>query len=425
MRAIVAVALALGAAGDDTCAAHTNCKDCAGVNGCGWCSEAVIYADGTKGPQCASPSSSKAFTCSGLYSTDQCLVGYVCDQASGACRQGLPGQGKSKAECDITCTVGPVQKVYGCVNGTKTCVEVPAGTPGSGSRTQCTTSCWSPTATVYKCNGQTKKCEAVPVGTAGAASKEVCEAKGCDTGDWKCDPVSLKCSEGGGHKSEAKCNDDCREQNDPCENHYTCADCLAAGPECGWCSVNVTYANGRTGTQCAGVRKDILPFQCVGQYSTTACKPSTPTPAPAPAPTPAPGPSPLPPRVNCPKGSTVLLQYSCPDKTCDNCAFVHGQAKECLEPYCTYYCSGQCNPVPAFDTSFVWTCNNPSGGSGWTNATLVHYTKFSDCTGPVNPVGIGGSGTYPLDTCDGIGPNVPPQYNTFRCVPCGEACNWH
>jgi len=137
---------------------------------------------------------------------------------------------------------------------------------------------------------------------------------------------------------------------------------------------------------------------------------------------PAPGPSPLPPKVNCPKGSTVLLQYSCKDTNCSNCAFVGGEAKECLEPDCTLYCSGKCQSVPAFNTSFMWTCND-MGGKAWTNATLVHYTDFPDCTGPVTPAGQGGSGSFPLDTCNGIGPNVPPQFNTFRCVPCGAACD--
>jgi len=419
MRAMAALALMLGVVtAGDSCAAFTDCKTCAGVNNCGWCSTPVTYADGTTGPQCASPSEGKEFTCSGLYSTSQCIEGWVCDEAGGTCRQALPGQGVQREKCEASCTAGPVQKVYGCKNGTKTCVEVAAGTAGSGSRDECLTSCWVPSAPVYKCNPSTQKCEKVPTGTAGSSSQEVCEARGCDSGDWKCDADKLQCVEGGGHESKAMCDGNCKEQNDPCQDHYTCADCLAAGPMCGWCSENVTYANGRTGSQCAGVKEDILPFQCLGHYSNTAC--ATPSAPPTPAPTN--GSSPLPPKVNCPEGSTVLLQYSCPDQTCGNCAFTHGEAVECVEPHCTYYCSGKCQPTPAFGTSFMWTCNDLTGGDSWTNATLVHYLQQQDCTGAIQTPGAYGAGTFPLDTCGSEGPNVPPKYNTFRCVPCGDAC---
>eukprot|EP00756_Hemistasia_phaeocysticola_P030329 Hpha_TRINITY_DN16282_c1_g4::TRINITY_DN16282_c1_g4_i1::g.15310::m.15310 len=186
---------------------------------------------------------------------------------------------------------------------------------------------------------------------------------------------------------------------------------------CGWCSDNVTYANGRTGSHCAGVGADILAFKCLGDYSNTAC-PTPPPLTPAPA-----GPSPLPPKVDCPEGSTVLLQYSCGDPTCDDCAFTHGKAVECVQPNCTYYCSGKCQPVPAWNTSFMWTCNEATpAGKSWSNATQLHFLEFPDCTGPVQPSGAYGAGTFPLDTCGGEGPNVPPQYNTFRCVPCGDAC---
>eukprot|EP01063_Lacrimia_lanifica_P017531 TRINITY_DN245_c0_g2_i2.p1 TRINITY_DN245_c0_g2~~TRINITY_DN245_c0_g2_i2.p1 ORF type:complete len:433 (+),score=130.52 TRINITY_DN245_c0_g2_i2:75-1373(+) len=424
----VLLLVAAGVSAGDICAAHTSCSTCAGVDGCGWCSEPVVYADGTTGPQCAGPSTSpQPFQCHGLYSTEDCLQGWACDRASGTCRQALPGQGLPRDQCDMICTAGPVEAVYACQNGTRTCVEVPPGTAGAQSRDQCNAHCWTPAAPVYKCNAGTRKCEKVPAGTAGSSSQGVCEAKGCGDGDYKCNPNTLQCEESAaGKQAKEQCDGICRAQEDPCEPYTTCSSCLAAGPECGWCSTNVVYANGREGGRCAGVRADILDFACVGTYSNTACAPTpapTPAPGPAPAPTPSPSPSPLPPRVNCPKGSTVMLQYNCKDQSCEDCAYVNGEPRECEEPYCTLYCSGQCQPVPAFSTSFMWTCNGASGKP--TNATLVHYTAMTDCTGPTNPAGSYGGGTFPLDTCDGIGPNVPPQYNSFRCLPCGEACNWH
>eukprot|EP00756_Hemistasia_phaeocysticola_P028713 Hpha_TRINITY_DN16190_c1_g14::TRINITY_DN16190_c1_g14_i1::g.5115::m.5115 len=257
MRTVGALLLTLGLV-NAGCGDYSTCKTCAGLHECGWCSVPVTYPDGTTGPRCASPSEGKEFTCSGLYSTRQCLVGWVCDQANGVCRQALPGQGVLREKCEASCQTGPVQDVYGCKNGTMTCVIVPAGTPGSGSREQCAESCWTPSAPVYKCSEKDQKCHKVPPGTPGSSSEEVCEARGCDTGVWACDPHKLQCIEGGGTESKAICGETCKEQNDPCEHHHTCQDCLAAGPMCGWCSDNVTYANGRTGSHCAGVGADIL-----------------------------------------------------------------------------------------------------------------------------------------------------------------------
>lgn len=72
-----------------------------------------------------------------------------------------------------------------------------------------------------------------------------------------------------------------------------------------------------------------LPFNCQGTYSTKSCDP-------APAPTSPMTPSPdLPPRVDCPKGSMVLLQYNCADQSCQGCDT--GPAAQCTEPHCTLY----------------------------------------------------------------------------------------
>ena len=404
----------------DHCAQYTNCQDCAGLNGCGWCSTPVEYTDGSFGPQCASPSESRKFTCNGIYSTNQCLQGYLCDRGSGACRLAPPGQGMDFATCNAACTVGPTTKVYGCHNGSNTCVEVPAGTPGSASRQQCESHCYTPAAKVYKCDQATQKCVVVAPGTPGSSSKLVCEAVGCDSGNWGCDLGSMTCQPATGNMSKSRCTDVCLPVNDPCEQYTTCPSCLAAAPYCGWCSENVTYANGEQGGQCAGVNETILPFNCLGTYSTQGCGP-TPTPTP---PSPPATPSPyVPPQVNCPKGSTLLLQYNCADSNCNGCNT--GTAAECLEPHCTYFCSGVCNPVPYWGTSFMWSCNGNPGTGDWTSATLVHFLDSTTCVGPVNPPGTGGSGTYPLDSCGSpYGPNNPPQYNTFMCVPCGDACNW-
>eukprot|EP00759_Apiculatamorpha_spiralis_P035409 PhF_6_TR36184/c1_g1_i3/m.52724 len=402
----------------DPCALHYNCSSCAAINSCGWCSEPVTYPDGTHGPNCAGPSSSSPFTCNGIYSTNQCLQGYVCDQGSGACRLAAPGQGVPFDKCNAACTVGPSAQVYGCLNGSTSCVVVPPGTPGSGSREQCEITCVQPPAVVYKCDNVTKQCVVVPSGTPGSASKEVCEAVGCDSGNYRCDLKTLQCVQGGGTMSQSYCTSNCRAPNDPCSQYKNCSTCLSGHPQCGWCGVDVTYDSGLKGGQCAGVSPTTLPFQCPSSYSTKQCSGPTPPPTPTPQPTASPV---LPPQVDCPKGSMVLLQYNCANQNCNGCNT--GTAAMCVEPHCTYYCSGKCQPVPAFSTSFMWSCNGDLKKNTWTNATLVHFLKAVDCTGPVNPPGTGGSGTYPLEECGSpYGPNNPPQYNTFMCVPCGASC---
>lgn len=411
-------ALLIARSAADICAGYTSCLDCAGVNGCGWCSNPITFPNGQSGPQCASPSSSGQFSCSGIYSTSSCIQGYLCDQAAGACRLAGPGQGTTFDVCNAACTVGPAAAVYGCVNGSHSCVEVPPGTPGSGSMAECEKQCIQPPALVYKCSEATQQCVVVPSGTPGSASYEVCVAIGCDSGTWGCDLSTYDCVRGTGQMSNASCTVNCRATNDPCSPYKTCPTCLAAGPECGWCSENVTYASGQQGGQCAGVGKTILPFQCKGIFSTTSCS-ATPAPGPTPQPTPSPY---IPPGVPCPPGSMVLLQYNCVDANCNGCNT--GPAELCTEPHCTYYCSGKCQPVTFYGTSFMWSCNGDPTTGLWTNATLVHFLKTTDCTGPVNPPGTGGSGTYPLDQCGSpYGPNFPPQYNTFMCVPCGDSCS--
>jgi len=302
-----------------------------------------------------------------------------------------------------------------------------------------------PCRDVYACNQTLQKCVVVPAGTPGSASKEVCEAVGCDSGTWGCDLGTMQCKQGYGNYSKDMCDVDCRPADDPCEPYTTCDSCLAASSVCGWCSTNVSYVNGQQGGQCAGVNRTILPFNCLGTYTTKTCTgptplptpvpptpapptpvpptpvPATPVPPPPPTASPQPTPSPyIPPYVACPRGSTLLLQYNCADQNCDGCN--SGTGAMCMEPHCTLYCSGLCQPVPYWGTSFEWTCNGPE--NGWTNATLVHYLSSDKCTGPTNAPGVGGSGTYELNQCGSPqGPNNPPQYNTFMCVPCGASCD--
>ncbi len=60
--------------------------------------------------------------------------------------------------------------------------------------------------------------------------------------------------------------------NDSCSVRGTsCQTCIATGG-CGWCSVDVVYTGGVTGTQCAGTTGATTPFVCQGTFSTTGCE---------------------------------------------------------------------------------------------------------------------------------------------------------
>eukprot|EP00756_Hemistasia_phaeocysticola_P039992 Hpha_TRINITY_DN16842_c2_g1::TRINITY_DN16842_c2_g1_i1::g.150151::m.150151 len=319
--AFAVAAFAAAASAADACAGLMDCTSCVNsVNDCGWCSTKVIYEDGTVGAQCVSPKSGDPFTCSGIYSTEECLTGYVCNNATYECELGKAGEGASKAECLAECVApappgpppppgsgytcetstgkckaagigkgvpkdaceaacvaptppgptppGPTpptppptpSQVYVCNTAKFTCDPADPGTPGSTSKEICQESCEPtpppgpptpqpaptpkpapsppsppappspplpplppppPPAKVYKCDSGSGKCKEVPAGTPGSGSKDVCDST-CKyvpppptpPSGYKCDLDSFKCVTGG---TESK--DDC---DAACQGFYVC-----------------------------------------------------------------------------------------------------------------------------------------------------------------------------------------------------------
>eukprot|EP00756_Hemistasia_phaeocysticola_P039997 Hpha_TRINITY_DN16842_c2_g1::TRINITY_DN16842_c2_g1_i15::g.150204::m.150204 len=151
----------------------------------------------------------------------------------------------------------PPAKVYKCDSGSGKCKEVPAGTPGSGSKDVCDSTCKyvppPPTPpSGYKCDLDSFKCvtggteskddcdaacqgfyvcdpsfTCVPTNasTPGAASKTDCEAN-CASG-WTCDASALKCNKGANGTGTTKAA--CEHY---CQTSYACQDDLSckAGP---------------------------------------------------------------------------------------------------------------------------------------------------------------------------------------------------
>jgi hypothetical protein len=117
-----------------------NCSYCISHHLCGWCSQAVTYQDGSLGNQCAgfNPDSPKQpFTCSGSYSTEMCLAGYVCNTSTSdyQCTPAPAGDGVPLAQCQASCKA-PIQN-YRCDNATKQCVEDKNGSAQSLCEAYC------------------------------------------------------------------------------------------------------------------------------------------------------------------------------------------------------------------------------------------------------------------------------------------------
>jgi len=187
----VAVGLALAA---DSCSQYTDCQDCVSHFLCGWCSEPVVFPGNVTGPQCAgfNPSGHNPFVCNGIYSTEQCVQGYMCNKVNYTCDLAPPGSGNTLAKCQEDCFNHG--HVYLCNQTDKKCYIVPPGTPNSASYASCEASCSHPSphpapppppptpSTLYKCNYTSGQCETAPAGSG--TSKEVCE-KECTKSDQK------------------------------------------------------------------------------------------------------------------------------------------------------------------------------------------------------------------------------------------------
>lgn len=57
---------------------------------------------------------------------------------------------------------------------------------------------------------------------------------------------------------------------DQCASQSSCSGCVSESL-CGWCSVPVTFVNGKTGPQCVSFSSGGTPFTCEGIYSTDVC----------------------------------------------------------------------------------------------------------------------------------------------------------
>lgn len=190
----------------DHCSPYTTCQACISEPLCGWCSEDVVYPGNITGAQCAgfNANGSNPFVCNGIYSTDQCVQGYVCNQSSYTCELGTPGQGNTLAQCEATCI--NQGQVYLCNTTTHQCVQVPSTEPNNGSYAVCQALCANPShhpsssspgpsptpQSLYACNFTSGQCQQAPAGKGEALS--VCEQQCSKTNtSYMCNTFLQKC----------------------------------------------------------------------------------------------------------------------------------------------------------------------------------------------------------------------------------------
>jgi hypothetical protein len=191
----------------DPCNTHGDCSSCLGdkTGLCGWCSQNVVYKDGTPGARCAGfdkTGSPLGWQCSGLFSKDQCQD-FGCDWKDIKNPKCMPGTGsQTKDDCSKACKAPVTQ--YACDSSSKTCKECNmhycttdkdcpgsycningvgpwschgAVSAGCSDKARCDsllkTNCSAAESTV-KCDTYSGKCVPVPKGTPGATTAYEC-----------------------------------------------------------------------------------------------------------------------------------------------------------------------------------------------------------------------------------------------------------
>jgi len=184
--AAAAVLALLGlVAAQGSCPSHTSCKDCIGSPFCGWCSPGrIMFDNGTVGARCADQRDKAAWTCDGIYQTDECIMGYSCEPPpkvpNYTCVKAGLGEGSSNASCTAGC--GKAATIYGCDNKTWTCKAVPGGTAGAAGLSVCNKTC----APYAKCNSATWTCDKATPGTPGALPAGQCASSCHDASKYSC-----------------------------------------------------------------------------------------------------------------------------------------------------------------------------------------------------------------------------------------------
>jgi len=206
MRVISLLALVQAASAfsrASNCAAAPDCTSCVDSTGafgktCGWCAINTTRNGGVIGAQCADINDE--FDCFVKFQTESCGAGFVCDNATKTCAQGVGGT-DDKATCEAHCGSPPPTpspsppspgSKFSCSFSRDTTVDpicAPCTDPtGAGchyaSSSECSTQC----AWAYSCDSATLTCKKDKYGSP---KEEQCLAECMEV--FQCDSTSLKC----------------------------------------------------------------------------------------------------------------------------------------------------------------------------------------------------------------------------------------
>ena len=186
-KIILASGLIASAVTAGPCEPLDNCKDCLQTNYCGWCSPSpVVFDSGKAGTRCADIRV-KGWVCDNLYQTTQCIEGWTCDPEAGQCKLAKPGEGDTKAHCEVAC-----KKVeyFKCNFGNATCTScTDPNSPGCqkfDKEADCSKGCASPPE-LYQCDALSRTCSACP--KSYCTDDKDCPGSYCDikgAGPWTC-----------------------------------------------------------------------------------------------------------------------------------------------------------------------------------------------------------------------------------------------
>lgn len=214
---VASIAMASLVTATDHCNVFTTCQTCIGEGDslCGWCSTVD-----SEGFQCSGVNKQgrNNFTCNGIFNTNQCSRGYVCNNQTFTCDLTNAGAGISQAECTAECS--PVGKLFKCDNTTYQCVVVPTTTPGGQAQSICEASCKNPLSTTNPTESQATATHSPASMSPHSQSPQSSQAPVSSTTAaplFKCDPATVSCVPAqtgeAGSSSLSVCQAQCHHQN--------------------------------------------------------------------------------------------------------------------------------------------------------------------------------------------------------------------
>lgn len=213
LMAVLVVLLSRVTIASDHCNTFSNCAACVASPFCGWCSTPVVYQNGAPGFQCAgfNENGSNPFVCNGIYSTNTCVQGYLCNLTTYQCELTVPGGGVPQEVCESNCST--VGKTFICNNATKQCEVAPAG---QGTSLQdCESSCAGTHSPSSSSPSSSSPASSSPASGSPASNSPSSSPQPTTAPTYVCNSTALQCQPAppGQGSSLLVCQQQCKQSN--------------------------------------------------------------------------------------------------------------------------------------------------------------------------------------------------------------------